>query len=47
MAAFVDVAGGRRASPCTASDALESLRVALACDRSRTEHRPVRLEEIT
>jgi myo-inositol 2-dehydrogenase / D-chiro-inositol 1-dehydrogenase len=46
MAAFVDVAGGRRESPCSARDALEALRVALACDRSRREHRPVRLEEI-
>jgi myo-inositol 2-dehydrogenase/D-chiro-inositol 1-dehydrogenase len=46
MVAYVDVAGGRRESPCTALDALEALRVALACDRSRKEHRPVRLEEI-
>lgn len=46
MAAFVDVAGGRRESPCSARDALEALRVALACDRSRREHRPVRIEEI-
>ncbi|MGH2788023.1 MAG: Gfo/Idh/MocA family protein [Actinomycetota bacterium] len=47
MAAFVEVAGARRESPCTATDALEALRVALACERSRKEHRPVRLEEIT
>jgi myo-inositol 2-dehydrogenase / D-chiro-inositol 1-dehydrogenase len=46
MAAFVDVAAGRRESPCTAEDALEALRVALACDLSRAEHRPVRLREI-
>jgi myo-inositol 2-dehydrogenase / D-chiro-inositol 1-dehydrogenase len=46
LAAFVEVAAGRRESPCTANDALEALRVALACDRSRREHRPVRLEEI-
>jgi myo-inositol 2-dehydrogenase / D-chiro-inositol 1-dehydrogenase len=43
---FVEVAAGRRESPCTAEDALESLRVATACDRSRSEHRPVGLEEI-
>ncbi len=37
-------AGGR--VPCTAEDALEAMRVAVACDRSREEHRPVRLEEV-
>jgi myo-inositol 2-dehydrogenase / D-chiro-inositol 1-dehydrogenase len=46
MEAFVDVARGRRASPCTAEDALQALRVAVACDRSRSEGRPVRLEEV-
>jgi myo-inositol 2-dehydrogenase/D-chiro-inositol 1-dehydrogenase len=46
MHAFVDVAAGRRTSPCTAEDALEAMRVAVACDRSREEHRPVRLEEV-
>ena len=46
MAAFVDVAAGRRPSPCTARDALEALKVALACDRSRAEHRPVCVDEI-
>jgi myo-inositol 2-dehydrogenase / D-chiro-inositol 1-dehydrogenase len=47
MAAFVEVAGGRRESPCTAEDALEALRVALACELSRKEHRPVLVKEIT
>jgi myo-inositol 2-dehydrogenase/D-chiro-inositol 1-dehydrogenase len=46
MAAFIDVAAGRRESPCTAEDALEAMRVAVACDVSRHEHRPVRLEEV-
>jgi myo-inositol 2-dehydrogenase/D-chiro-inositol 1-dehydrogenase len=46
MAAFIEVAGGTRESPCSAQDALESLRIAVACDRSRAEQRPVRLEEI-
>jgi myo-inositol 2-dehydrogenase/D-chiro-inositol 1-dehydrogenase len=46
MAAFVDVAAGRAESPCTAEDALAALVVAEACDRSRREHRPVRLEEV-
>lgn len=47
MRAFVDVAAGRRQSPCTAEDALEAMRVAVACDRSREEHRPIRLEEVS
>ena len=46
MLAFVDVAAGLRPSPCTAEDALEAMRVAVACDRSRREHRPVPLEEV-
>jgi myo-inositol 2-dehydrogenase / D-chiro-inositol 1-dehydrogenase len=46
MSAFVEVAAGRRPSACTAEDALEAMRVAVACDRSRQEHRPVRLEEV-
>ncbi|MEO7586393.1 MAG: Gfo/Idh/MocA family oxidoreductase [Arachnia sp.] len=33
-------------SACTAGDAVEALRIALACNKSRDEHRPVRLSEI-
>lgn len=33
-------------SPCTVTDARQALVVALAADRSRREHRPVRMEEI-
>ena len=47
IAAFVDVAAGRAASACTAEDALEAMRVAVACDLSRAEHRPVRVEEVS
>ena len=46
MNAFVQVAAGRQESACTAEDALEAMRVAVACDLSRKEHRPVRLEEV-
>jgi myo-inositol 2-dehydrogenase/D-chiro-inositol 1-dehydrogenase len=46
MAAFVEVAAGRQQSACTAEDALEAMRVAVACDLSRAEHRPVRLDEV-
>jgi myo-inositol 2-dehydrogenase / D-chiro-inositol 1-dehydrogenase len=46
MDAFVEVAAGRQESACTAEDALEAMRVAVACDLSRKEHRPVRLDEV-
>ncbi|MGH7570761.1 MAG: Gfo/Idh/MocA family oxidoreductase [Gemmatimonadota bacterium] len=47
LAAFVDVARGLAPSPCSVEDAEIALKVALACDRSRLEHRPVRVEEVT
>lgn len=43
---FVDVALGKAESPCTPVDAREALRIAIACNLSRSEHRPVRMEEI-
>ncbi|HEX2231819.1 MAG TPA: Gfo/Idh/MocA family oxidoreductase [Thermoleophilaceae bacterium] len=43
---FLDLARGRAENPCTARDALEALRIALAADRSLAEHRPVALDEI-
>jgi len=43
---FLDVARGLHPNPCTADDALEALRVAEACDRSRRERRPVPLTEV-
>ncbi|HXJ65055.1 MAG TPA: Gfo/Idh/MocA family oxidoreductase [Actinomycetota bacterium] len=46
LEAFVEVADGRRESPCTARDAWESLRIAVACDLSRAERRPVELQEV-
>jgi len=44
--AFLEVAAGERASPCTPEDAREALRIALACDLSRRERRPVEMGEI-
>ncbi len=44
--AFLDVARGDIASPCTARDGVAALRIAEAADRSLREHRPVRLDEI-
>ena len=46
LTAFLDVARGRKESPCTVDDAIEALRVAEACERSRRRHRPVALSEI-
>ncbi|MGW7299361.1 Gfo/Idh/MocA family oxidoreductase [Streptomyces sp. NPDC054829] len=46
LAAFVEVIHGERANPCDGREALQALRIAEACERSRAEHRPVRLAEI-
>jgi myo-inositol 2-dehydrogenase/D-chiro-inositol 1-dehydrogenase len=46
LVAFTDVAAGTRPSPCTVADALQAFRTAEACERSRREGRPVRLEEV-
>ena len=44
--AFVAVARGEIASPCTVRDGLQAMRIAIAAGVSRREHRPVRLSEI-
>lgn len=46
LAAFAELAAGRRDNPCTADAALEALYAAEACDRSRREGRPVELAEV-
>ncbi len=46
LTAFLEVAAGRTASPCTVRDALEAFRVAEACERSRAEQRLVAMSEI-
>ena len=46
LLAFLRVARGEIPSPCTAHDALQAMRIAVAAGRSRSEQRPVRLEEI-
>jgi myo-inositol 2-dehydrogenase / D-chiro-inositol 1-dehydrogenase len=43
---FLRVARGEVASPCTARDGLEAMRVSVAATVSLQEHRPVRLAEI-
>lgn len=44
--AFVAFVRDGGASPCPPSAALEALRIAVACDRSRAEGRPVALSEV-
>lgn len=46
LRAFLAVVAGRAASPCPPAEALAAFRIAEACERSRAEHRPVRLAEI-
>ena len=45
MAAFLDLVAGRGENPCPGSASLEALRVAVACDLSRAEGRPVRVRD--
>ena len=46
IAAFIELALGRRESPCTVEDALEAFYVAEAAEVSRREHRVVRVDEV-
>ncbi len=46
LATFLEVAAGKRPSPCTVVDAEWALRIAEACERSRQERRPVALAEV-
>ncbi|MFG2333115.1 Gfo/Idh/MocA family oxidoreductase [Streptomyces sp. NPDC048604] len=45
LAAFVRLVRGETANPCDGREALEALRIAEACERSRRERRPVALDE--
>lgn len=44
--AFVVVVRGERPNPCDGREALRALRIAEACEISRTERRPVRIDEV-
>ncbi len=46
LATFTEVAAGKRPSPCTIEDALETGWVAEAATLSLAEHRPVRIDEV-
>jgi myo-inositol 2-dehydrogenase / D-chiro-inositol 1-dehydrogenase len=43
---FLSLARGEAENPCTARDALEALRIAMAADLSLAEHRPVGITEV-
>ena len=44
--AFIEVMSGERENPSPPASAMEALRVAVACEVSRKEGRPVRIAEI-
>ena len=46
LAAFTDLVAGRIETPCSVQDALRAFLVAEACDLSRREGRPVRMDEV-
>jgi myo-inositol 2-dehydrogenase/D-chiro-inositol 1-dehydrogenase len=46
LSAFLDVAMGRRASPCTPQEALEVAWIAEAATLSLTQHRPITMKEV-
>ncbi len=47
LIAFLRVARREIPSPCTARDGLEAMRISVAATRSRAEHRPISLFELT
>jgi myo-inositol 2-dehydrogenase/D-chiro-inositol 1-dehydrogenase len=46
LVAFTDLVAGRIETPCSVQDGLQAFLVAEACDLSRHEGRPVRLDEV-
>jgi myo-inositol 2-dehydrogenase / D-chiro-inositol 1-dehydrogenase len=47
LRAWLDFVRGARENPCSGVEALHALRIAIACDRSRAEGRPVDPSEIS
>jgi myo-inositol 2-dehydrogenase/D-chiro-inositol 1-dehydrogenase len=43
---FVDLVSGESPNPCPGRNGVEALRIAIAAERSRAEHRPVNMAEI-
>jgi myo-inositol 2-dehydrogenase / D-chiro-inositol 1-dehydrogenase len=46
MVAFTELVNGKIETPCSVDEALRAFLIAEACDRSRREGRPVRLDEV-
>jgi myo-inositol 2-dehydrogenase/D-chiro-inositol 1-dehydrogenase len=46
LTTFVEIVAGRATPSCTVADALEAFYIAEACELSRTEHRPVPVDEV-
>jgi myo-inositol 2-dehydrogenase/D-chiro-inositol 1-dehydrogenase len=46
LVAFTDLVDGRIETPCSVDEALRAFLIAEACDRSRREGRPVRVDEV-
>lgn len=46
LSAFADIVAGRAPVTCSVFDALEAFSIAEACELSRREHRPVRMDEV-
>lgn len=46
LSGFTDIVAGRAEPTCTVADALEAFLIAEACELSRAEHRPVRIDEV-
>ncbi len=46
LGVFMEVAAGRAANPCPPEGARAAMAVAVACDLSRAEHRPVAVREV-
>jgi len=46
LIAFTDLVAGRIETPCSVQDGLQAFLVAEACDLSRRQGRPVRMEEV-
>jgi len=46
LVAFTELVAGRIQTPCSVQDALQAFLVAEACDLSRREGRPVRMDEV-
>ena len=47
LVAFTELVAGRIETPCSVQDGLQAFLVAEACDLSRRERRPVRLDEVS